>query len=56
MPKWLLCGFAAAGNFVVAVITYNTDRVLIPLLLAAAAVMFVIAAAGSARGAGGGGG
>ena len=54
MPKWLLYGLAAAGNFVVAAITYNGGRVLIPLLLAVGGVMFVIAAVGAARGASGG--
>ena len=54
MPKWLLYGLAALCNFVIAALTYNGGRVLIPALLIVAGVMMSIAAIGSARGAGGG--
>jgi len=56
MPKWLLFGLAAVGNFVVAAIAYRDGRVVIPLILAVAGVCFVFAAVGAARGAGGSGG
>jgi hypothetical protein len=52
MPKWLLFGLAAAGNFVIAVMLYNSGRLIIPVILALAGVCFLIAAAGSAKGAG----
>ncbi len=54
MPKWLLFGLAAAGNFVIAVIAYRSGRIVIPVILAVAGLCFVMAAAGAARGAGGG--
>ena len=53
MPKWLLYGLAAAGDFVVAALLYGSSRPLLAALLAVAGVTFVIAAVGSARGAGG---
>ena len=54
MPKWLLFGLAAVGNFVIAVIAYRSGRLVIPIILAVAGLCFVIAAAGAARGVGGG--
>ena len=53
MPKWLLYGLAAAGDFAVAAVLYGRGRPLLAALLAVAGVTFVIAAVGSARGAGG---
>ncbi len=49
MPKWLLYGLAAVGNFVIAAIAYNTGRLVVPAILAVAGVFFLIAAAGSAK-------
>lgn len=54
MPKWLLFGLAAVGNFVVAAIAYRGGRVIIPIILAVAGLCFVIAAVGAAKGAGSG--
>lgn len=54
MPKSLLFGLAAVGNFVVAVITYSSGRVIIPIILTVGGLCFIIAAIGAARGAGGG--
>ena len=53
MPKWLLFGLAAVGNFVVAVIAYRGGRLVIPIILAIAGLCFVMAAAGALRGVGG---
>lgn len=50
MPKWLLFGLAAVGNFVIAVIAYRGGRLIIPLVLTVAGLCFVIAAVGAARG------
>lgn len=50
MPKWLLFGLAAIVNFVIAVIAYRSDRLLIPIILAVAGVCFIMAAVGSAKG------
>ncbi len=48
MLKWLLFGLAAAVDFVIAVITFRSGRVILPAILAFACVCFVIAAAGTA--------
>ncbi len=48
MPKLLLFGLAAVGNFIVAVITFRSGRLIIPVILAFAGVCFTIAAAGTA--------
>ncbi len=50
MPKWLLFGLAAVGNFVFAVITYNNGRVVVPVILVFAGILMAIAAIGSAKG------
>ncbi len=52
MPKWILYGLAAVGDFVVAVITYRSGRIVFPIVLAFAGLCFVIAAAGAAMGKG----
>jgi hypothetical protein len=49
MPKWLLYGLAAGGNFVVAVMTYRSGRIVVPIVLVAAGVCFVMATIGAAR-------
>lgn len=54
MPKWLLFGLAAVVNFVMAVVTYRSGRLVIPVILAIAGVCFIMAAVGSAREAAGG--
>jgi hypothetical protein len=54
MPKWILFGLAAVGNFVFAVIAYRGGRVVIPLILAVAGLCFIMAAVGAAKGSGGG--
>jgi hypothetical protein len=54
MPKWLLFGLAAVGNFVIAVIAYRGGRLVIPVILAVAGLCFVMAAVGAARGTGDG--
>ena len=53
MPKWLLFGLCAAGNFVIAVMAYRGGRLLIPVILAVAGLCFIMAAAGAAKGQGG---
>lgn len=50
MPKSLLFGLAAVGNFVVAVITYSSGRLIIPIILTFGGLCFIIAAIGAARG------
>ena len=55
MPKWLLFGLAAVGDFLIAVIAYQSGRIVIPAILALAGIGFVVAAIGSARGTSGGG-
>jgi hypothetical protein len=54
MPKWLLYALAAAVDFVLAFVFYNSGRTLFTVILAVAGLLFVIAAVGAARGAGGG--
>ena len=49
MPKWLLFGLAAIGNFIIAASTYQGGRIVIPVILVAAGLCFVFAAAGAAR-------
>jgi hypothetical protein len=50
MPKWLLFGLAAIGNFAIAVLAFNNGRILVPAVLAVAGLCFLVAALGSARG------
>ena len=51
MPKWLVFGLAAVGDFVVAaLVAYYSDRVVIPVILAAAGLLMLVAAVGSAMG------
>jgi hypothetical protein len=52
MPKWLLYGLAAVGDFLIAVIAYQSGRIVIPVILALAGIGFVVAAVGSAMGKG----
>ncbi|HLL73596.1 MAG TPA: hypothetical protein VK363_19315 [Pyrinomonadaceae bacterium] len=52
MPKWLLFGLAAVGQFVLAVVFFNTGRVVIPAILVLAGVCMSIAAIGQAMGKG----
>ncbi len=49
MPKWLLFGLAAVGNFLIAVIAYRGGRLIIPIILVVAGLCFVVAAFGAAR-------
>jgi hypothetical protein len=50
MPKWLLFGLAAAGQFAVAAaVAYYSDRVVLPAVLAVAGLCMLLAAVGSAR-------
>lgn len=49
MPKWLVFGLAAVGDFVVAaLVAYYSDRVVIPAVLAFAGLFMLFAAVGSA--------
>ena len=49
MPKWLLYGLAAAGQFAVAAASFfYSDRVVIPVVLVLAGLCMSAAAAGSA--------
>ena len=50
MPKWLLFGLAAIGNFAIAVIAFNNGRLIVPVVLAVAGICFLIAALGAAKG------
>jgi hypothetical protein len=50
MPKWLLFGLAAIGNFAIAVLAFNNGRILVPAVLVVAGLCFLVAALGSARG------
>ena len=51
MPKWVLFGIAAVGDFVVAaLVAYYSGRVVIPAILVAAGLLMLVAAAGSAMG------
>jgi len=51
MPKWLLFGLVAVGQFVVAaVVFFNSGRVVIPAVLVLAGVFMSIAAVGKAMG------
>lgn len=53
MPKWLLFGLIAVGQFVVAAaVYYNTGRVVIPVVLGFAGVCMLVAAVGHAMGKG----
>lgn len=53
MPKWLIFGLVAVGQFAVAAaIFFNSDRVVIPVILAFAGLCMLIAAAGKAMGKG----
>lgn len=51
MPKWVVFGLAAVGDFVIAaLVAYYSDRVFIPAVLVVAGLLMLVAAAGSARG------
>ena len=51
MPKWLLFGLAAVGQFAVAAaVFFNSDRVVIPGVLTLAGLLMLVAAVGSAMG------
>ncbi len=53
MPKWLLFGLVAAGQFVVAAaVFFNSGRVVIPVVLGFAGICMLIAAVGQAMGKG----
>ncbi len=53
MPKWLLFGLVAVGQFAVAAyVFFNSDRIVIPVVLTLAGVCMLIAAAGHAMGKG----
>ena len=53
MPKWLMFGLVAIGQFAVAAAVYfNSGRVVIPAVLACAGVCMLIAAVGHAMGKG----
>jgi hypothetical protein len=53
MPKWLLFGLIAVGQFVAAAaVFFNSDRVVIPAVLVLAGVLMSIAAVGQAMGKG----
>ena len=54
MPKWLLYGLFATGDFVAAALIYfNSDRVVIPAGLALAGVLLLIDAVAQAMGSAG---
>lgn len=51
MPKWVLFGLAAVGDFVIAaLVAYYSGRVVIPAVLAVAGLFMLVAAVGSAMG------
>ncbi len=53
MPKWLLFGLIAAGQFAVAAaLFFNSGRIVIPVILTLAGVCMLIAAVGHAMGKG----
>ena len=49
MPKWLLFGVAAIIDFVIAIFTYQSGRVVVPAILAVACLFFIAAAIGSLK-------
>ncbi len=49
MPKWLLFGLGSIVDFVLAVIAYINDRVVIAAILTLAGLLFIGAAIGAAR-------
>ena len=49
MPKSLLYGLAALANVIIAIVAFNSGRVLIPAVLILASIFFIVAAIGAAR-------
>ncbi len=49
MPKWVLYGLGAILDFVLAVVAYVNERIVIAGILTVAGLLFVAAAIGAAR-------